>query len=118
MRRVDIRKKLANDAGFDEHLVVKDQDWHKTPRIQLQEVGWARSVHIDNALLKWQSQFIKGDVGSIGPYFSLENAPSCFGSVVLTGTSMISVEDNLVARCLVGTHGYLGNCLTTKLMSV
>lgn len=74
MGRVDIGEEPADNLGFDKNLIIEDQDWNKTPRIQLQEIGWARPIHINYSLFEWQSQFSKGDVGSIGPYITLENA--------------------------------------------
>lgn len=67
MGGVDIREELANDIRLNEDVVIVNQDRHQPPRVQLEEVGGTRAVHVDDPLLEWYAQLGECHIGAICP---------------------------------------------------
>lgn len=52
MRRVYIAQELAGDGGFDDNMVVEDQNRNEATRIEGEEICRAGSIHIDDSLFE------------------------------------------------------------------
>lgn len=76
---VNIAQELANDGGFNDDLIIENEDRYEGTRIEGEKLCRAGSIHIDDPLFEGDAYFRQADVGAVGP---------C--------ARVVSVEDQLV----------------------
>lgn len=67
MGRVRVREELRHDGRLGDDFPVIRQGRNQTARVDLEVLGAARGVEVDDLLLKGDAQFGQSDVGTMSP---------------------------------------------------
>lgn len=73
MRRVDIGQELAHDGRLDDDATVEDQNGHEAAGVELEKLGGAGPVYVDDALLERDTKLAQRNIGPVGPWFRLSD---------------------------------------------